>query len=195
MDKDKICLELINYCRSNQRVAPKLNKWALLLELIDPARSNESLSIPYYDWEQVGALVHWLVLEAQIKHAYENGLIDEVTKFLIELKEDDWDHIDDGGIRSDEVKQPSGGRLTVLIIDIHRYRILTTTWDGGYLNDQFNDLIRSEFDPREEEKQLRVRLAEMLRYVVSQRLAPRRDGGRALLMEIMGYALPSRRTA
>ena len=154
MDKDKICLELINYCRSNQRVAPKLNKWALLLELIDPARSNESLSIPYYDWEQVGALVHWLVLEAQIKHAYENGLIDEVTKFLIELKEDDWDHIDDGGIRSDEVKQPSGGRLTVLIIDIHRYRILTTTWDGGYLNDQFNDLIRSEFDPREEEKQL-----------------------------------------
>lgn len=43
--------------------------------------------------------------------------------------------------------------------------------------------------PREEEKQLRMRLAEMLRYVVSQRLAPRRDGGRALLMEIMGNNL------
>jgi len=44
--------------------------------------------------------------------------------------------------------------------------------------------------PREEEKQLRLRLSEMLRYVVSQRLAPRSDGnGRSLLMEIMGNSL------
>jgi len=43
--------------------------------------------------------------------------------------------------------------------------------------------------PREAEKQLRVRLAETLRYVVSQRLAPRLGGGRALLMEIMGSNL------
>lgn len=44
--------------------------------------------------------------------------------------------------------------------------------------------------PREEEKQLRLRLAEMLRYVVSQRLAPRTDGqGRVLLTEIMGHNL------
>jgi len=43
--------------------------------------------------------------------------------------------------------------------------------------------------PRDEEKQLRMRLSEMLRYVVSQRLAPRRNGGRALLMEIMGNNL------
>lgn len=43
---------------------------------------------------------------------------------------------------------------------------------------------------REEEKQLRVRLAEMLRFIVSQRLAPKSDGtGRALLMEIMGNSL------
>ncbi|MDD5349420.1 MAG: PilT/PilU family type 4a pilus ATPase [Chthoniobacteraceae bacterium] len=44
--------------------------------------------------------------------------------------------------------------------------------------------------PREEEKQLRLRLSEMLRYIVSQRLAPRTDGqGRALLTEIMGHNL------
>ena len=43
---------------------------------------------------------------------------------------------------------------------------------------------------REEEKQLRIRLAEMLRYIVSQRLAPKADGtGRVLLMEIMGNSL------
>jgi len=43
---------------------------------------------------------------------------------------------------------------------------------------------------REEEKQLRLRLSEMLRYIVSQRLAPKLDGtGRVLLMEIMGNSL------
>ena len=43
--------------------------------------------------------------------------------------------------------------------------------------------------PREEEKQLRIRLSEMLRFVVSQRLAPRQGGGRALLLEVMGNNL------
>ena len=43
---------------------------------------------------------------------------------------------------------------------------------------------------REDEKQLRLRLSEMLRYIVSQRLVPRRDGkGRLLLTEIMGKSL------
>ena len=43
--------------------------------------------------------------------------------------------------------------------------------------------------PRDAEKQLRLRLAETLRYVVSQRLAPRVGGGRTLIMEIMGSNL------
>lgn len=43
--------------------------------------------------------------------------------------------------------------------------------------------------PREAEKQLRLRLAETLRFVVSQRLAPKIGEGRALLMEIMGNNL------
>src|SRR5437870_5457040 len=37
-----------------------------------------------------------------------------------------------------------------------------------------------------EEKQLRLRLADTLRYVISQRLAPKVGGGRQLLTEIMG---------
>src|SRR5436309_1846210 len=40
-----------------------------------------------------------------------------------------------------------------------------------------------------EEQQLRVRLSDVLRYVVSQRLAPKTGGGRQLLMEIMGNNL------
>src|SRR2546428_1376313 len=40
-----------------------------------------------------------------------------------------------------------------------------------------------------EEQQLRVRLSDVLRYVVSQRLAPKVGGGRQLLMEIMGNNL------
>src|SRR5207302_814844 len=45
-----------------------------------------------------------------------------------------------------------------------------------------------------EETQLRLRLADTLRYVVSQRLAPKRGGGRLLLNEIMGTNLRVRET-
>jgi twitching motility protein PilT len=40
-----------------------------------------------------------------------------------------------------------------------------------------------------EEQQLRLRLSDMLRYVISQRLAPKVGGGRHLLTEIMGNNL------
>src|SRR6266487_3167247 len=40
-----------------------------------------------------------------------------------------------------------------------------------------------------EEQQLRIRLADSLRYIVSQRLAPKVGGGRRLLTEIMGHNL------
>jgi twitching motility protein PilT len=45
-----------------------------------------------------------------------------------------------------------------------------------------------------EEKQLRLRLADSLRYIVSQRLAPKVGGGRQLLTEIMGNNLRTRET-
>ena len=45
-----------------------------------------------------------------------------------------------------------------------------------------------------EEQQLRIRLADSLRYVVSQRLAPRIGGGRQLLTEILGHNLRTRET-
>ncbi len=44
----------------------------------------------------------------------------------------------------------------------------------------------------EEEKQVRERLAETLRYVVSQRLVPRQSGGRLLVTELMGSNMRSR---
>src|SRR2546421_6112835 len=45
-----------------------------------------------------------------------------------------------------------------------------------------------------EEQQLRIRLADSLRYIVSQRLAPKMGGGRQLLTEIMGNNLRTRET-
>ena len=47
---------------------------------------------------------------------------------------------------------------------------------------------------REEEQQLRQRLAATLRYVVSQRLVNRTGGGRLLVTEIMGSSLRTRET-
>lgn len=45
-----------------------------------------------------------------------------------------------------------------------------------------------------EEQQLRIRLADSLRYIVSQRLAPKNGGGRQMLCEIMGHNLRTRET-
>jgi len=45
---------------------------------------------------------------------------------------------------------------------------------------------------QEEEKQVRERLAETLRYVISQRLAPKVGGGRLLITELMGSSLRTR---
>lgn len=47
---------------------------------------------------------------------------------------------------------------------------------------------------REEEQQLRQRLAETVRYIVSQRLVPRIGGGRLMVSEIMGSSLRTRET-
>ncbi|HEY1489436.1 MAG TPA: ATPase, T2SS/T4P/T4SS family, partial [Verrucomicrobiae bacterium] len=51
--------------------------------------------------------------------------------------------------------------------------------------------ILGMFNP-EEEKQVRERLAETLRYVVSQRLVPKQSGGRLLVTELLGSNLRSR---
>jgi len=48
--------------------------------------------------------------------------------------------------------------------------------------------------PREEEQQLRLRLSETLRYVISQRLVSKIEGGRLLVTEIMGNNLRTRET-
>ena len=45
---------------------------------------------------------------------------------------------------------------------------------------------------REEEQQVRERLAGSLRYIVSQRLIPKREGGRLLVTELLGSSLRSR---
>jgi twitching motility protein PilT len=45
-----------------------------------------------------------------------------------------------------------------------------------------------------EEQQLRIRLSDTLRYVISQRLAPRVGGGRQLIAEIMGNNLRTKET-
>ena len=45
-----------------------------------------------------------------------------------------------------------------------------------------------------EEKLIRQRLADTLRYVVSQRLAPCLNGGRQLIMEVMGNNLRTKET-
>jgi len=45
---------------------------------------------------------------------------------------------------------------------------------------------------QQEEKQVRERLAETLRYVISQRLAPKVGGGRLLITELMGRSMRTR---
>jgi twitching motility protein PilT len=53
--------------------------------------------------------------------------------------------------------------------------------------------ILGMFEP-EEQDQVRVRMADTLRYIISQRLAPRIGGGRQALLEIMGSSLRTKET-
>src|SRR5581483_11905890 len=53
--------------------------------------------------------------------------------------------------------------------------------------------ILGMFEP-EEQEQIRVRLADTLRWVISQRLAPKVGGGRHALLEIMGNNLRTKET-
>lgn len=53
--------------------------------------------------------------------------------------------------------------------------------------------ILGMFEP-EEQDQVRVRMADTLRYVISQRLAPKVRGGRQALLEIMGSNLRTKET-
>lgn len=53
--------------------------------------------------------------------------------------------------------------------------------------------ILGMFEP-EEQEQVRVRMADTLRYIVSQRLAPKIGGGRQALLEIMGSGLRTKET-
>jgi len=53
--------------------------------------------------------------------------------------------------------------------------------------------ILGMFDP-EEQEQIRIRLADSLRWVVSQRLVPKISGGRFALLEIMGSNLRTQET-
>jgi twitching motility protein PilT len=58
------------------------------------------------------------------------------------------------------------------------------TIDAGQTINRITGLFEQK-----EEKQLRLRLADTLRYIVSQRLAPKRGGGRLLMTEVMGTSL------
>lgn len=53
--------------------------------------------------------------------------------------------------------------------------------------------ILGMFEP-EEQDQVRVRMADTLRYIISQRLAPKIGGGRQALLEIMGNSLRTKET-
>ncbi len=86
--------------------------------------------------------------------------------------------------------------------DRHTVEVALTAAETGHLvfstlhtidAGQSINRILGLFD-RSEEAQLRLRMADTLRYVVSQRLAPKRGGGRLLLTEIMGPNLRTRET-
>ncbi len=53
--------------------------------------------------------------------------------------------------------------------------------------------ILGMFEP-EEQEQIRIRLADTLRWVISQRLAPKVGGGRYALLEMMGANLRTKET-
>ena len=86
------------------------------------------------------------------------------------------------------VRPPSGADMASVAATVGTVKTLHTVNAGETVN-----RILGMFEA-EDQEQIRIRLADSLRWIVSQRLAPKIGGGRCALLEIMGHNLRTEET-
>lgn len=82
---------LWEYCASNNRVCPMPMKWNDLFNIL---REKEKLKLPLIlsGWEMSSPLEKNLRFKDHIKSAEDTSQIEEISKYLRLLKEEDWAH-------------------------------------------------------------------------------------------------------
>jgi hypothetical protein len=92
--------ELLNYVREKHRVCPVPQRWHELWELLPERRRvgngwEPSLPLILAAWWDTPILAKMARLHEHIKYAAENGVLPQVDRFLRELPEDQWAHVED----------------------------------------------------------------------------------------------------
>ena len=92
--------QLLNYCKSNERVCPLPQKWNELYKLLPNKKRKGAGFIPSVPlilggWHHSSNLEKILRLKEHIEWADEHGALEQISKFVYSLKEEDWFHFND----------------------------------------------------------------------------------------------------
>lgn len=91
---DKLA-DLLAYVQADGRICPEPGKWHELWEMLPHKRRvghgwNPPLPLILAAWDHTTGLEKMLRLKDHIEYAAENGVLDEIDRFLRGLSHDDW---------------------------------------------------------------------------------------------------------
>lgn len=91
---------LLTYCRENNRVCPLPSQWNRLWEMLPGHSPNGSGWHPrppliLAAWHTTPMSLKMLRLREHIEWAASRGSLEAAGKFLRDLREEDWYHVDD----------------------------------------------------------------------------------------------------
>ncbi len=92
--------ETLAEARLNNRVCPQPIKWSELFEML-PNKQRKgngwepSSPLILAAWWDTPAMLKMLRLQEHIEWAFQHGSLDDVHRFLTNLKEEDWYHLGD----------------------------------------------------------------------------------------------------
>jgi hypothetical protein len=92
--------EVLKEIQKNNRVCPQPKKWNELFQMLPNKRRKgngwePALPLILAAWWDTPPMSKMLRLQEHIEWASKEGCLEEIHKFLSELKEEDWYHIGD----------------------------------------------------------------------------------------------------
>jgi hypothetical protein len=94
---DKSLSDLLDYCKTNNRVCPQRKFWNDLYKILPLNNKNERPPTPllFGAWWDTPAHLKRLRLLDHIQWAHDNGVLEKVDRYIRILSEDQWYHLND----------------------------------------------------------------------------------------------------
>jgi hypothetical protein len=92
---EKKFLDLIEYCKSNNRVCPESDHWIVVYSILPPAAGSEKpppLPVILDESLRTSQIMRQLIFRKHVQWAYDQGAIERVDRYLRSLSEDQWHH-------------------------------------------------------------------------------------------------------